>query len=181
MRKKPNLHAVGAFALAMVSVGCSFALCPPVNSSPGTLIANVKQKSGIPPHVSIGLRSIQLVDPRTSVSRVEVAIKGPNPPFKASYFLPSDNRLLMTDFDDLSEDVSEWIQGEAVNWCPGCAGMGFPGNYVEVKEIDGYFTVEYHIRPSVLNGQPVTAGQANQTPPANLDDDSVGDDVPDDL
>lgn len=42
---------------------------------------------------------------------------------------------------------------------PGCAGMGFAGNYVKVEGDDGYFTIYFHMTPSVSNGQPVAAGQ----------------------
>ena len=42
---------------------------------------------------------------------------------------------------------------------PACAGTGAAGNYVKVKGSDGYFTIYFHVAPSVSNGQNITQGQ----------------------
>ena len=46
--------------------------------------------------------------------------------------------------------------GPAGTAYPGCQGAA--GNYVKIQT-GGYFTIYFHVNPSVLNGASVTAGQ----------------------
>jgi hypothetical protein len=42
---------------------------------------------------------------------------------------------------------------------PGCAGTGALGNYVKIKGSDGYFTIYFHVAPSVSLNQQISQGQ----------------------
>lgn len=52
------------------------------------------------------------------------------------------------------------VNGPASVGYPACVGGGYRGNYVKIKSTsDNFFTIYYHVQPSVSANQSVTAGQ----------------------